>query len=115
MELFVGVKGVCDVLAGRWSRVLLSFSLESRASVTWLLGESRGVDEFFIGVKGVGDVLAEFWSWVLVPGEEVIFLPTYTVCIVEYPQVQLDMVVDVPVVVHVRGLVQMRSCSSWTR
>ena len=76
--------------------------------------------EFFVGVKGVDDVLAGLWSRVLVLGEEVIFLPTRTVCIVEFPQVQLDKVVDVPVVVHVRCFCSCRlstrgSSSSWTR
>ena len=64
--VFVGVKGVDDVLAGRsgalrsrqgrrsWSWVLRL----SRASVTCLLGVEHGVDEFFAIVKGVGDVLA---------------------------------------------------------
>ena len=108
VDFLVGVKGVGDVLAGRWSRVLWSSSFPSRASMMCWRSMEQGVVELFAGVKGVRDVLAEFWSWVLVPGEEVIFLPTHTVCIVEYRQVQLDMVVDVPVIVHVRCLVQMR-------
>ena len=39
---FFGVKGVGDVLAGRWSWVLWSSSLESRASLTCLLGVGAG-------------------------------------------------------------------------
>ena len=41
-EFFVGVKGVGDVLAGFWSRVLTSSSLTSRASLTCLLGYGAG-------------------------------------------------------------------------
>ena len=59
---FFGVKGVVDVLAGRWSWVL-TFFLVSRASVTCLLGVVHGVEEFFAVVNGVGDVLAGRGAW----------------------------------------------------
>ena len=82
-EFFAVVKGVGDVLVGRWSWVLTCSSLVSRASVTCLLGVSRVlrsssqlsrasltcllgfeqcVEEFFAVVKGVGDVLVGRWS-----------------------------------------------------
>ena len=64
-EFFAVVKGVFDVLAGRWSWVLTCSSLVSRASLTCLLGVEHGVEEFFAVVKGVGDVLAGRWSRVL--------------------------------------------------
>ena len=39
---FFGVKGVGDVLAGFWSRVMTCSSLVSRASVMFLLGFEQG-------------------------------------------------------------------------
>ena len=62
---FFGVKGVFDVLAGRWSWVLTCSLQLSRASVTCLLGFEQCVEEFFAVVKSVFDVLARRWSWVL--------------------------------------------------
>ena len=44
-EFLAVVKGVCDVLAGRWSRVLACSFLVSRASVTCLLGVEQGVPQ----------------------------------------------------------------------
>ena len=54
LRLLLGVKDVCDVLAGR---LLRSSSQLSRASVTCLLGVELSVEVYFL-VKGVGDVLA---------------------------------------------------------
>ena len=58
MELFVLVKGVGDVLAGRWSWVLTCLLVSSGVGDVLLFVE-QGVDEFS-GVKGVDDVLVGF-------------------------------------------------------
>ena len=79
LELFVLVKGVGDVLAGRWSRVLTSSSQLSRASVTCLLdvelgaygavygdgavvGFFHGISAFFALLLVVPELSASFWS-----------------------------------------------------
>ena len=87
MELFVGFKGVDDVYAAMEQSVLELFA-GVKGVVTCLLGVGAGCCGALRWRQRRRDVLDGFWSWVLVPGEEVIFLPTHTVCIVEYPQVQ---------------------------
>ena len=74
----VQFKGVGDVFAARWRWVFTCSSQVTRASGTCLLGLEQGVDEFFAVVKGVDDVLAGAME----------------------QGVQLDKVVDVPVVVR---------------